>query len=293
MATAKYNQPMDTQQPHVFPTIAVVGAGSMGRAIVTGLLASSATIDGNIRLTNRTARRADPLAGDSRVQLLSTDVDGNANHLAVADAGIVIVAVKPVMVPAVLDEIAPALRSDAIVVSVAAGVAVQAMERALPASISVIRAMPNTPALVGCAVTGLSAGTRSNGRDIEVATALFKTVGDVLVVPESQLDALSTISGSGPAYVFYLIEQLTATAIDKGFSPLDAAVLVNTTFRGSAELLVQSSVTPLTLRQQVTSPGGTTEKAIAVLETGGIKELFDRATDAALNRARELARFDR
>ncbi len=267
----KYNRHMTSQQPHEVPTIAVVGAGSMGRAIVVGLLASPGAAGGNIRLTNRTARSDDQFAEDSRIRLLSTDADVDANRIAVTDAGIVIVAVKPAMVPAVLNEIVSALRPDAIVVSVAAGVTVEAMERALPAPISVLRAMPNTPALVGRALTGLSAGTRSTESDLEMARALFETVGDVLVVPENQLDALSTISGSGPAYVFYLIEQLTASAIDKGFSPADAALLVNATFRGSAELIAQSRVAPAALRKQVTSPNGTTERAVSVLETGNIK----------------------
>ena len=118
---------------------------------------------------------------------------------------------------------------------------------------------------------------------------LFETVGDVIVVPEEQIDALSTISGSGPAYVFYLIEQLTATAVDKGFTPEQAALMVEGTFRGASELLAASDVGPAELRRRVTSPKGTTERAIAVLEEAHLAEVFDRATDAALARARELA----
>ena len=119
--------------------------------------------------------------------------------------------------------------------------------------------------------------------------SLFETVGQVLVVPESQLDPLSTISGSGPAYVFYLIEQLTAAAVDKGFTPEQAAVMVQGTFRGASELLASSGEDPAELRRRVTSPKGTTERAIAVLEASDLKQVFDAATDAALARARELA----
>jgi pyrroline-5-carboxylate reductase len=193
------------------------------------------------------------------------------------------------MVPALLKEIASGLEQKAIVISVAAGVPISTFEANLPSSVSVIRAMPNTPAIVGRAVTGLSAGPRSSDEDLALASSLFGTVGEVIVVPESKLDALSTISGSGPAYVFYLIEQLTRTAVDLGFSPSDAALLVNGTFLGAAELLVASGRTPAELRRQVTSPNGTTERAIAELEAAGLKELFDRATAAALARARELA----
>ena len=191
--------------------------------------------------------------------------------------------------PDLLREIADSLEPGTVVVSVAAGVTVATFESLLPDSVAVIRSMPNTPAVVGRAVTGVSAGTRSGDADLEIAVSLFETVGQVLVVPESQLDALSTISGSGPAYVFHLIEQLTATAVDKGFTPEQAAVMVQGTFRGASELLAASDVDPAELRRRVTSPKGTTERAVAVLEEAHLKEVFDRATDAALARARELA----
>jgi pyrroline-5-carboxylate reductase len=149
--------------------------------------------------------------------------------------------------------------------------------------------MPNTPAVVGRGVTGLSAGTRSSAEDLALARTVFETVGTVVEVPESQLDALSTISGSGPAYVFLLIEELTKTAVAKGFTAEQAAVLVNGTFRGASELLAQSDQTPEQLRIQVTSPKGTTERAVAVLQRADLGSIFDEATDAALARAKELA----
>ena len=162
-------------------------------------------------------------------------------------------------------------------------------EELLPVSVAVVRSMPNTPAIVGKAVTGVSAGTRSSSEQVALVRELFETVGTVVEVPESQLDALSTISGSGPAYVFYLIEQLTAAAISKGFTPEQAAELVEGTFIGAAALLDASDATPEQLRIQVTSPKGTTERAVAVLQDADLESVFDRATDAALARARELA----
>ncbi|MCU1582283.1 MAG: Pyrroline-5-carboxylate reductase [Microbacteriaceae bacterium] len=270
------------------PAISILGAGSMGGAILSGLLQPNVTVDGGIRVTNRTEAKAVLLRSDA-VLSYATEEDPTANLAAVAGAKLVLVAVKPAMVPALLKEIASGLEQKAIVISVAAGVPISTFEANLPASVSVIRAMPNTPAIVGRAVTGLSAGPRSSDEDLALASSLFGTVGEVIVVPESKLDALSTISGSGPAYVFYLIEQLTRTAVDLGFSPSDAALLVNGTFLGAAELLVASDRTPAELRRQVTSPNGTTERAIAELEAAGLKELFDRATAAALARARELA----
>jgi pyrroline-5-carboxylate reductase len=173
------------------------------------------------------------------------------------------------------------------VVSVAAGVTIATMESLIPGV--VLRAMPNTPAVVGRAVTGLASGSRSTESDVALARTLFETVGTVLEVPESKIDALSTISGSGPAYVFYLIEELTRTAVGMGFSADEAAAMVNGTFLGAAELLVSSGVDPAELRRRVTSPHGTTERAIEVLQSADLKDLFDRATASALARAKELA----
>ncbi|MGA0568434.1 pyrroline-5-carboxylate reductase [Rathayibacter sp. KR2-224] len=271
------------------PKIAILGAGSMGRAILSGLLKPGVQVEGGIVVTNRSTERAASLGHKDGVIALATEEDPEANRTAVSGAGIVLVAVKPAMVPDLLGEIADALSPDGIVVSVAAGVPLARFEELLPESVGVVRTMPNTPALVGKAVTGLSAGARSTQEQLSLVRSLFETVGTVVEVPESQLDALSTISGSGPAYVYLLIEQLTATAVDKGFSPEQAAELVNGTFVGAAALLEASDATPTELRIQVTSPKGTTERAIAVLQDADLKSVFDRATDAALARARELA----
>jgi pyrroline-5-carboxylate reductase len=279
--------PVDT--PVRLPAIAFLGAGSMARAIIAGLLKPGVVVDGGIRTTNRTAAKAAELAGLDGVTAYATETDAAANLAAVTGAKLVVVAVKPAMVPDLLREIAGDLEPGTVVVSVAAGVTVSTFESILPESVAVIRSMPNTPAVVGRAVTGVSAGTRSSDDDLALAVSLFDTVGEVLVVPESQLDALSTISGSGPAYVFYLIEQFTATAIDKGFTPEQAALMVQGTFRGASELLAASGGDPAELRRRVTSPKGTTERAITVLEEANLKQVFDQATDAALARARELA----
>lgn len=269
------------------PEIAFLGAGSMARAILSGLLRPEVATAG-IRATNRSAQNAAELRAQG-VDAYATETDPDANRRAVAGAKIVVVAVKPAMVPDLLREIADAVEPGTVVVSVAAGVTVATYESLLPEHVSVVRTMPNTPAVVGRAVTGVSAGTRSTDADLALVTTLFETVGEVLVVPESQLDALSTISGSGPAYVFFLIEQLTATAIDLGFSAEQAATMVQGTFGGASALLAASGEHPAELRRRVTSPKGTTERAIAVLEEAQLKQTFDRATQAALARAKEMA----
>ena len=268
------------------PSVAIIGAGAMGGAILGGLTAPGVTVTGGIRVTNRTEVKA-ALVRRPGVESFAIERTPDANARAVSGAAVVIIGVKPAMVQHTLAELVDALPADALVISVAAGVTTATMEAAI--SQAVLRAMPNTPALVGKGVTGLANGSRTNAAEFELGRSVFETVGTVVEVPESQIDALSTISGSGPAYVFYLIEELTSAAIGLGFSAAQARELVTGTFLGSIELLTASGANPADLRRQVTSPNGTTERAIAVLETADLADLFARATAAALARAKELA----
>jgi pyrroline-5-carboxylate reductase len=270
------------------PRIAILGAGSMGGAILQGLVASGAAPAG-VTVTNRTAAKADELAALDGVTSVALERHPSGNVDAVADAGIVLIGVKPAMVPDLLREITPALRPGAVVVSLAAGVTIATFERILGPDAVVVRSMPNTPAVVRQAVTGIAAGSRADTAAMALVRQLFETVGAVIEVPESQIDALSTISGSGPAYVFLLIEELTRAASAKGFAPDDARLMAEQTFIGAAALLAASGEDPAELRRRVTSPKGTTERAIAVLQDAHLDEVFGRATDAALARARELA----
>lgn len=271
------------------PPLTFLGAGSMARAILDGVLAAPIERTGLIRATNRSAAAAEELAERAGVEALSTETLPDANRRAVIGAKLVVVAVKPAMVPALLDEIADDLEPGAIVVSVAAGVTTAAMESRLPGSISVVRTMPNTPAQVGRAVTGIAAGSRASAEDVALVETLFGTVGATIVTDEQNIDALSTISGSGPAYVFYLIEKLEEAAIDLGFTPEQAALMVRETFAGSVDLLIRSGLEPAELRRRVTSPNGTTERAIAAFDTADIAAVFRAGTRAALARAAELA----
>lgn len=269
-----------------FPRIAILGAGSMGGAILAGLVESGASSDG-ITVTNRTEQKAAALRSD-RVTSLSHETTADANLAAVRGAGIVLLGVKPAMIPDLLREIADALEPGALVVSVAAGVTIGSMEELV--SQPVLRAMPNTPSVVRRGVTGLAAGTRTTAVDVAVVRALFETVGAVIEVPEEQIDALSTISGSGPAYVFFLIERLTETARRLGFDEQQARLMVEHTFLGASELLAASDVGPEELRRRVTSPKGTTERAIAVMESADLTSMFDAAAASAIARAQEMAR---
>jgi pyrroline-5-carboxylate reductase len=271
------------------PSLAFLGAGSMGGAILRGVVASGIRIDGGITATNRTpekARAFEDLDGVTSIAL-SEQPEGNAD--AVADARIVLVGVKPAMVPDLLGEIAPHLAADAIVVSLAAGVTLQTFADVLGDDARVIRSMPNTPSTVRKGVAGLAAGASATADDLALVRRLFETVGAVVEVPESQIDALGTISGSGPAYVYLLIEEFTKAAVGLGFAEADARLMAEHTFIGATALLEASGEDPAELRRRVTSPKGTTERAIAVLQDAHFDRTFADAAAAALARSKELA----
>lgn len=271
------------------PSLAFLGAGSMGGAILRGVVASGIRIDGGITATNRTPEKAQAFADLDGVTsiALSEQPDGNAD--AAAGARIVLVGVKPAMVPDLLREIAPHLADDAVVVSLAAGVTLQTFADVLGDDARVIRSMPNTPSTVRKGVAGLAAGASATADDLALVRRLFETVGAVVEVPESQIDALGTISGSGPAYVYLLIEEFTKAAIGLGFAEADARLMAEHTFIGATALLEASGEEPAELRRRVTSPKGTTERAIAVLQDAHLDRTFADAAAAALARSKELA----
>ena len=272
-----------------FERIAILGAGSMGTAILAGLLRSG--IDSSlISASVNTKATAEKLNDEFGITVFDRENHTDANRRAVESADVVLVAVKPAYVIETLEEVSSALKPDALVISVAAGITIDAMQGAVPASVAVIRSMPNTPAIVARAVTGLAVGSRSTDEHLAIAKQLFETVGTVLVVEENMIDELSTVSGSGPAYLFFFIEQFTKTAVEMGFSETDARLMVEETFLGASMLLAAVDKTPEQLRRQVTSPNGTTMRAIQVFENANLQELFTKATGAALARAKEIAK---
>ena len=267
------------------PSVAILGTGSMGGAILHGLRHPEVRV-ASVRVTTRSDASAAALRAQG-IEARATEHEADANAWAVEDARLVILGVKPAQITALLDEVASALHPDALIVSVAAGITTSTMEEHVVHP--VVRAMPNTPALVGRGVTGVSGGSRATAAQLALAAQLFRTVGTVIELPESQIDALSTISGSGPAYVFLLIEELTRAAESLGFDEDVAALMVRQTFLGATVLLEEDGGDPEELRRRVTSPKGTTERAVAVLQEAELGEVFERAARAALARARELA----
>ena len=274
---------METKQ------IAILGTGSMGKAILSGLLAAG-TSPANVRVTTKSKVSADAISSNHGVQATALESESAANSSAVKNADLVILAVKPNMILETLSEVASVLKPDCLVVSVAAGITTAAMEEQLTGIAAVVRAMPNTPSVVGLGVTGISKGSNVSDEQLDAAVELFSSVGKVLVVDESKIDALSTISGSSPAYVFYFAEKLITAAKSLGFSEQEASLMVKETFLGSATLLATSSSSPEELRQQVTSPNGTTMQATGRFDAADLERVFIEATEAALARAKELGR---
>jgi len=269
-------------------SFAILGCGSMGTAILSGLIKAHVKPE-KVKATVRKVESSAALIKKFHITTYSTDYQPNANSLAVEGAQVVLLAVKPAYITQVLDEIEHVLHENALVISVAAGITTATMEQHVSSKVAVIRAMPNTPALIQKGLTGIAAGSRVSQEQLSFAQELFNGVGKTLVIPEQKIDALGTISGSGPAYVFYFIEEFIKTSVAMGFSQEEAYLLVSETFLGASELLVHTKQDPAELRRQVTSPNGTTMKAIAVLEEGNLHDLFLKATNSALARSKEIA----
>lgn len=271
-----------------FPSVAILGSGSMGGAILDGILAAGGA-GSDVVVTTRSAASAAAFADRPGVRAIAVEADPAANREAVKSAELVILAVKPANVLALAAEMAGATKTGAVVVSVAAGVPTSAIEARVP-GVMVVRAMPNTPSTIGRGVTGISAGALADERALSLAEAVFASVGSVHRVDESQLDALTAISGSGPAYVFYLIEKLSAAGVELGLDARLAEALAAATFAGASELLLHSDAAPSELRRRVTSPGGTTERAIAVFDDRDVTGTVRDAAQVAATRSAELSR---
>jgi pyrroline-5-carboxylate reductase len=269
-------------------TIAFLGCGSMSEAIMAGLLGSGFPAD-RVRATVRTTTRAGWLADTYGVEASATG-GTDANVRAARGAGLVVLGVKPGLVREVAAEVAPVLDPAAVVVSVAGAVPLASIEEALPAGQPVVRAMPNTPARVGYGVTALAAGSHASAADLQRVRDLFATVGLVVEVDEDQVDAVGTVSGSGPAYVFYLAEAMAEAGERLGLPADLARTLAAHTVAGAGRLLDDPDADPAALRRAVSSPNGSTERAIAAFEERGMRDIVAAGTAAAEARAKEITR---
>lgn len=265
------------------PLFAFIGGGNMGRALVGGLLAA-----GHPAARIRVADSSDTCreACAERYGVMVTADNTAAAH----DADVIVLAVKPQQLREVTLALAPAIRSDALVLSIAAGIPLGHLEAWLGADRAIVRAMPNTPAQIGAGAAGLCANAAVTAAQRELAARLLGAVGvAVWLDDESLMDAVTALSGSGPAYVFLLLELLAAAGAELGLPAPLAAELAQATVEGAARLARESGTEPAELRRQVTSPGGTTERALASFAVDDLGGVVLRALTAARDRGRELA----
>ncbi|RIX30595.1 pyrroline-5-carboxylate reductase [Amnibacterium setariae] len=267
------------------PPVAVLGGGNLGSAILTGLADAGVQ---DLRTTTRTAASAARYDGTA-IRAAALETDPEANRAAIAGAGVVISGVKPAGTADLLRAIGPDLAPGAVVVSLAVGTPIAPLEAALPGGAQVVRAMPNTPVRVRRGVTGLARGAAVTDEGFAAVTELFGLLGEVVVLDDERIDRISTISGSGPAYVYLLLERFADAAVGLGFARQDAERTVAATFAGALALLEASGESPEALRRAVTSPNGTTAAAVAVLEERDLGGTIAAALAGALRRADELA----
>jgi pyrroline-5-carboxylate reductase len=262
--------------------IAVLGAGKIGEALLAGLLAAGRTPD-ELVFTERHPERAAELTARLGVAAVGTGA-------AAEKADVIVVAVKPQDIAPVLAELAAALQPGTLVVSLCAGLPTALFEKALPEGTPVVRVMPNTPMLVGEAMSAISPGTCATDDQLAVVEEMLGSVGRVVRVPESQQDAVTALSGSGPAYFFFLVEAMIDAGILLGLPRAVAADLIVQSAFGAARMMRDSDDHPVILREAVTSPGGTTIAAIRELEKHGVRAALIAAIEAARDRSVELGR---
>jgi pyrroline-5-carboxylate reductase len=267
--------------------VAILGCGKIGESLLAGLLSSDWRTPDEVVATCRREERAHELRERFGVEAT------RSNSEAVAGAGLVVIAVKPQDFEVLLGEIGPALSPDQTVLSVAAAIPTAAIERRIAAPVPVVRAMPNAPSFVHEGIAGICAGSHAAEDDLALADECLSHLGAVVRVPERYMDAVTAVSGSGPAYFALLAEAMIEAGILLGLSREISTQLVVQTMLGTAKLLRDEHVHPVELREAVTSPGGTTIRAIRELERSGVRAAFLNAIQAAMERSQELAEEER
>lgn len=257
-------------------SLAVVGVGNMGEAVLAGLVKSGHEVRAGVRSPQRAAELRERYG-----------VAAGPGAEMAEGAEVVVLGVKPYDIVAVAAGLG--LTQGQLVVSLAAGISTAAIEAAVPQGVAVVRVMPNTPSLIAEGMSVVAGGSSASADQVARAAELMKAVGEVVVVPEKHVDAAAAISGSGPAYVFYVAEALIEAGVHLGLPRGTATQLVTQTLVGSSDLLKQTGEHPAVLRENVTSPGGTTAAALRVLEHQGVRAAFLDATRANRDRSREIA----
>jgi len=263
--------------------ICIIGTGNMGEALVSGLISSASSKPKDIICTDVREAKLKAIQEKYGVQTTLNNLD------AVAISDIVIYAVKPQIMAAVLNETAGKLDMSKLIISIAAGVPMEAIESRLNKKLRLIRVMPNIAAAVKEAATAVAAGKHATKEDIKLAMAIFNSIGKTVFIPENYLmDAITGLSGSGPAYIFLIVEAMADAGVKVGLSRQDALFLSAQTVLGAAKMLIETQEHPGQLRDRVTSPGGTAIAGLATLEQGGLRTTLINAVEVATNRSREL-----
>jgi pyrroline-5-carboxylate reductase len=262
--------------------LGILGAGNMAEAIVRGVLgAECMSVDHIIAADVSPARRA---FFESELKVKAVE----DNRAVASQSRLLLLSVKPQMCKAVLEGITDVIPENATIISIMAGISSNYIDSALGGNRRVVRTMPNTPMLVGEGMVAIAGGAHATEADLAKARLLFEAAASVIQVREDQIDAVTAVSGSGPAYFFFLVEQMIAAGIQLGLSPDDAKLLASKTAMGAAKMLVSSTDPPQELRRKVTSPGGTTNAAITAMQTMQFPAIVMKAMQACADRSREL-----
>jgi pyrroline-5-carboxylate reductase len=271
-----------TPAPASLPNVAILGGGVMGTTIVTALR-TAGWASSQVTVAEKDGGRAANLRESHGV------VVAKEAREAVEGSDVVVIAVKPQDAAGVLEEIAPAITAKHLVLTVAAGLPASFYESRLGKGVRVVRAMPNTPAVVARGATAIAKGTHATDADIQFVGAMLRGTGLVVVVDESQIDAVIAVSGSGPAYFYAVVEALTEAGVAQGLDRVLATQLAAQTFVGAAHLLAHSGETPKVLRERVSSPGGTTLAALEAMTDAGLQGVISAGATAAARRSKEMA----
>jgi pyrroline-5-carboxylate reductase len=263
--------------------LGIIGCGNMAEAIARGVLG------GNF-LPHSAVVASDVVFGRRQHFTRNLGITTAADNAVPAGCPRVLLAVKPQKMAEVLGEIAPAVSPNATVISIAAGITTSYLDEGLGGRGRIVRVMPNTPMLVGAGISAIAAGPRAEKSDLRWVEKLFGVCGRTVVVDEKMMDAVTAVSGSGPAYIFYLLEAMIEAGVAEGLDADSAKLLAEQTCAGASRLMLETGQQPQALRAQVTSPGGTTQRAIETMEAAGVKDALIRAIRAAAQCSRELGR---
>lgn len=263
--------------------IGLIGAGNMGSALIAGIVEGKKFEADQLVVSDIKRDRADYLAQKYHVR------GADSNQILIKDCDTIILAVKPKEIKPLLRDVKGEIRDDHLLISIAAGVPIATIRDTLQRDLSIVRVMPNTPAMVGMGITAISSGPFAKAKDIDMAVKIFSQVGETVIVDEELMDAVTALSGSGPGYIFLIMEALVDAGIRLGLKKEIALALAIQTTLGTAQLARESKESLAELRDKVTSPGGTTAKGLAVMSERGLTDIIIEAVEAACRRSKELS----